>query len=306
MDFKHTILAAMLLTAFGITSCGRSGQMADPNAADSIAVADSINNDGAGHAAGAPFTSHTERAEVKTGEAFCALQADVPAGDSEMDQNIWRELVRQMQQVTISGDEASSKRSCPADVSRPEVVTHFCRQYHGELKREYQTMAGDDPENRPLPMEFHLALTQQMDTERFVIYSHEMTVWMGGPHPNGVAYDMVFIKPSGRLLTSVVKPSSLKAMQPLLVEGVKDYFRQCETPLEDGSPFSMLSVDDNIIPLPQHTPSFTPEGVAFCYQEYEIACYAAGRISFIIPYDKIMPHMTDEARSLVENIKWGK
>ncbi|MBQ2333538.1 MAG: DUF3298 domain-containing protein, partial [Prevotella sp.] len=36
------------------------------------------------------------------------------------------------------------------------------------------------------------------------------------------------------------------------------------------------------------------------YQQYEIAPYAAGIISFIIPYEKIMPYLVPEIKAVIE------
>ena len=60
---------------------------------------------------------------------------------------------------------------------------------------------------------------------------------------------------------------------------------------EDGTYYSLTeltSVDDiNNIPRPQFAPYLTPRGMVFTYQQYEIAAYAAGLPSFIVPYEKI-------------------
>ena len=64
-----------------------------------------------------------------------------------------------------------------------------------------------------------------------------------------------------------------------------------------------LQVEDiNRIPLPANPPYLTTTGVMFCYTQYEIAPYAAGIISFEIPYDQILPFLTDEAKALSEKL----
>lgn len=37
------------------------------------------------------------------------------------------------------------------------------------------------------------------------------------------------------------------------------------------------------IPFPKYEPYYTEDGVCFIYQQYEIACYAAGRPTFTLP-----------------------
>jgi hypothetical protein len=57
--------------------------------------------------------------------------------------------------------------------------------------------------------------------------------------------------------------------------------------------------DVNRIPLPSAAPAFTKKGLAFIYQQYEIAPYAAGMVNFDIAYDKIRPFLTAEAQALL-------
>jgi len=61
----------------------------------------------------------------------------------------------------------------------------------------------------------------------------------------------------------------------------------------------LIFIDDDVpVPLPGCT-SLTEEGVLFTYVPYEIASYAAGTITFIIPYKSISPYLTEEVRRLV-------
>ena len=70
---------------------------------------------------------------------------------------------------------------------------------------------------------------------------------------------------------------------------------------DDALKDMLISVDDvNRIPLPSAAPSFTKKGLAFIYQQYEIAPYAAGMINFDLPYDKVRPYLTKEAAELIK------
>ncbi|MBO6068986.1 MAG: DUF3298 domain-containing protein, partial [Bacteroidales bacterium] len=63
-----------------------------------------------------------------------------------------------------------------------------------------------------------------------------------------------------------------------------------------------LFLDGDTIPFPVWTPSPTEDGLCFTYQQYEIAAYAMGMPSFVIPYDKVKPYLTPEALDLL-NLK---
>ena len=61
----------------------------------------------------------------------------------------------------------------------------------------------------------------------------------------------------------------------------------------------MLFIDDRFIPLPSWPLYPSGDGLAFIYQQYEIASYADGMPSFTIPYADIEPYMTPEAKALL-------
>ena len=48
------------------------------------------------------------------------------------------------------------------------------------------------------------------------------------------------------------------------------------------------------------SPTFTKKGLAFVYQQYETAPYAAGMVCFDIPYQQVLPLLTPDAAELVE------
>jgi hypothetical protein len=91
-------------------------------------------------------------------------------------------------------------------------------------------------------------------------------------------------------------------LRNLIKEGLRSYFQDNqETPISDADLKDYLLYDASVdnLPLPQFPPYFTADGLAFVYQQYEIAPYAAGMPSFTIPYDDIRPLLTDEAACLI-------
>ena len=88
----------------------------------------------------------------------------------------------------------------------------------------------------------------------------------------------------------------------MIKEGVRSYFKEFDEPVATDEQLKdmLISVDDiNRIPLPSAPPTFSKKGLAFLYQQYEIAPYAAGMVNFDIPYDKIRPFLTPEAAALI-------
>ena len=63
---------------------------------------------------------------------------------------------------------------------------------------------------------------------------------------------------------------------------------------------NLLTMENNdFFPLPQAAPIFREDGVEFVYQQYEIACYAAGMPACVISYDLLEPFLTQAGKWLV-------
>ena len=72
-----------------------------------------------------------------------------------------------------------------------------------------------------------------------------------------------------------------KTLNSLFRKGLQDYF-ECSD--DELSTFLWSDeIDVNDIPLPSTSPYITEKGIIVTYQQYEIACFAAGMPSFVIP-----------------------
>ena len=89
-----------------------------------------------------------------------------------------------------------------------------------------------------------------------------------------------------------------KGFRELITDGLKGYFsRNGEKVITDDQLNNqLLNVHVYNLPLPQNPPYLTKKGVTFVYEEYEIACYAAGIPTFTIPYNKIKPYLSRAVR----------
>ncbi len=136
--------------------------------------------------------------------------------------------------------------------------------------------------------------------ENLKAVTFELTIeqFLGGAHPTSEFFGATFSKEDGRMLTwDIIRPDSRQAFHDMLVDELKDYFG---VKVDGISMEHLLGVDDvQHIPLPQSPPYLTAEGLAFIYQQYEIAPYAMGLPSAIIPYSRVKPFLTDAARELI-------
>jgi hypothetical protein len=79
-------------------------------------------------------------------------------------------------------------------------------------------------------------------------------------------------------------------------KGLKKYFEvNTDEELEN-----CLSLEHTyLLPLPANPPLFIKEGVSITYQQYEIAPYAAGLPSFILPYNEAKSLMNTTGKNLL-------
>ena len=157
------------------------------------------------------------------------------------------------------------------------------------------------------------------ETETYVTYMCNTEGYLGGAHGYATSAGCTFSKQSGRAIgyesqydeqrdvwkqlnQRLFKDPKGIHLRNLIKEGLRSYFQDNqETPISDADLKDYLLYDASVdnLPLPQFPPYFTADGLAFVYQQYEIAPYAAGMPSFTIPYDDIRPLLTDEAACLM-------
>ena len=170
-------------------------------------------------------------------------------------------------------------------------------------------------------MEFSFSLRSMLleNAERYVTYLTKSEGFQGGAHGFAAAAGQTFRKSDGKRIgyktvyndktetfeqqdQTLFKNPKSPQLYALIKEGVRSYFKEFDEPVATDEQLKdmLISVDDiNRIPLPSAPPTFTKKGLAFLYQQYEIAPYAAGMINFDIPYDKIRPFLTPEAAALI-------
>lgn len=143
------------------------------------------------------------------------------------------------------------------------------------------------------------------NTEKYVTYINYNESYEGGAH--GMSYDsgVTFRKSDGMLMSQYLFNEKIKSeeFRQLLVAGLIRYFNDFEEEEIDNEEelSEYLLTDSKDLRLPEWPfPYFTPKGVVVCYSPYDIAPYAAGNPMITIPYDVVMPYLTEEAKALLE------
>lgn len=104
-----------------------------------------------------------------------------------------------------------------------------------------------------------------------------------------------------KLLENTDSPELAK----LVKEGIKSFFAGGPDKTmsdEEVLEFLFASEVDELdnIPLPLNNPYLSDTGVVFLYTQYEIAPYSSGIITFEIPFAKILPFLTKEAKDMIK------
>lgn len=118
------------------------------------------------------------------------------------------------------------------------------------------------------------------ENDSLITFGVGVYVFMDGAH-GGYHYEgRTFNKNTGHVYNfDLLSKYDKKTLNNYMLKGLSEYF---ECPADELSSCADISDIDNI-PLPSASLYVTEKGINFIYQQYEIACYAAGMPSFVIP-----------------------
>lgn len=233
----------------------------------------------------------------------CRFVVDYPTADDSTSLAIRKYLGDELARLYLprvnNPEEAGRYPVYKGNVNTGDSILHYyvdgTTKYLKEQLADFMDAA---PSETPM-LDYDFSARKTSDNDRYVNYNINVYAFLGGAHGTTTDYTVTIVKPSGRVLTQTVDTLQLKSLQPILRKGVLSYLHeQGETDATEATLGDMLFVENGIIPLPVHAPYLTDDGVCFVYQQYEIASYAMGIVTFTVPYDQIKPYLTEEARSL--------
>ena len=222
------------------------------------------------------------------------IVVDFPTSGNPILMNAIREYISESLGISYAGElENNMQGSYDGDLSNGQkMIDYYFDLKYKEFKKAHDLMAenmtGDVP-TFASDTEIHFLY----ETDLFVTYEMKKYEDMGGAHGGTFISGMTFRKSDGR---RVEWDLFTKSMQDVIKKGLKKYFEvNTDEELENS-----LSLENTyLLPLPATPPVFTKEGVLFTYQQYEIAAYAAGLPSFIVPYDEAKSLMNTTGKNLL-------
>ena len=201
------------------------------------------------------------------------IVVDFPTSGNPILVNAIREYISESLGISYAGEmENNMQGSYSGDLGDGQkMIDYYFDLKYKEFKNAHDEMAehmqGDVP-TYVSETEIHYLY----ETDKFVTYEMKKYEDMGGAHGGTFISGMTFRKSDGR---RVEWDLFTKSMQDVIKKGLK------------------------LLPLPATPPVFTKEGVLFTYQQYEIAAYAAGLPSFIVPYNEAKSLMNTTGNNLL-------
>jgi len=223
------------------------------------------------------------------------LAIDFPEGGNATLVNAIREYISESLGSTYGGGEEDTKQgSYSGDLADGDKMA----DYYFDLKvKEFQAMYNEMKQDG-MPEIPELAsstkITKDYETDRVVTYLFNSYENGGGAHGGAVGSGMTFRKSDGRRVAWDMFSSG--KMQTVLRDGLKEYF---EVKTDEELASNLTLTETYLLPMPVTPPIFGKDGIIVTYQQYEIAPYAAGMPSFVIPYNKAKAMMNNTGKQLI-------
>ena len=161
-----------------------------------------------------------------------------------------------------------------------------------------------EPEERLGTFTKYYEITLEAQTNRYVTYLYRQHEYQGGVHGYTTDVGFTFRKSDGKQI-KLLENTDSPELAKLVKEGIKSFFAGGpDKTMSDEEVLEFLFASEaeelDNIPLPLDNPNLTKTGVVFLYTQYEIAPYSSGIITFEVPFAKILPFLTKEAKDMIK------
>ena len=162
-----------------------------------------------------------------------------------------------------------------------QLVSKYGRKELNRIKEEFSELCIEDTcmiLNNYL--EHNIDCKILFENDSLITFGVGVYVFMDGAHGSYLYEGKTFNKNTGHVYNfDLLSKYDKNTLNNYMLKGLSEYF---ECPADEVSSWADISDIDNI-PLPSASLYVTEKGINFIYQQYEIACYAAGMPSFVIP-----------------------
>ena len=175
-----------------------------------------------------------------------------------------------------------------------KMLEHYKNSVLADFK---QNIIPDMPRIKGISCYKDIKFSKMYETDRYVTYLYTQEGFAGGAHGWYLMQGQTFRKSDGRRIDyDIFRDESMDELTELVKDNIfSQYFESDADEMEN-----LLTMENNdLFPLPQAAPIFREDGVEFVYQQYEIACYAAGMPACVISYDLLEPFLTQAGKWLI-------
>lgn len=171
-----------------------------------------------------------------------------------------------------------------------------------DSKRDFQDFIEDDIS---VTYDYSVNFRPIFESDSLLTYSFSSYGYSGGAHGAAAELTQTFNKNNGIRLTfaNAFVPGSLDKLKEIIKNELWEQYFKPEIPADDStedvSLSDMLLIENDSLPLPVCPPYFMPDGIHIIYQQYEIACYAAGMPTCVIPYETVKPLLNADVKALI-------
>ena len=258
-----------------------------------------------------------------TAYSHVSMDVDLPSGAGAVGDRITGKLLEVTDDIMSRISSYEDERFFPSfDGDKKDVeafLKYYLKQASGVIGKQsdedVKERAESIKENENIPEEekadllanpptwgYDFSLKRVGEGDAYVVFQSEDYIYMGGAHGGVVGQGaLTFDKKDGSLVENIIDRSKVSEIQPLLLKGVVSYFADAGFQVEEDKVKDYLSLDGDLIPLPDWEPYPSEQGLVFTYQQYEIASYAAGMPSFTVPFSEAAPFMTPEGKNLIRS-----
>ena len=222
------------------------------------------------------------------------VEADYPAYGSPLVVNSIREWISETLGGTYTGSLADGQ----------EMLQYYVKTTNKGLQKDLQEFETPDAMGG-LAWYDHSKFAKTYETDLFVTYYYTYETYSGGAHGMHGASGQTFRKIDGRRMDwNVFQSDRMDNLRNLIKKSIQEqYFEATDEKVLNELIFEETQ---NYFPLPETSPCFLEDGVEFTYQLYEIAPYAAGQPSCVIPYELLTPYFSTTGKSLISNTSIAK
>jgi len=304
-------IAALVCMAFSLQSCDWRKLLSQ--AEDGTAESDSVT---------APqycTVEFEDSVAVINAHGFMSIKADFPAEEdtSVIAQNVLTWLcakVRECSYPDWSGEGLHNDSVVEVLAKSGETFAEAYVKAYGErglrlITNDIRALAEEGYEGGYLN-DLTISLIEQ--TEGYLTFTSGYEVYTGGAHGGYLVDGATFNKANGkRMGWNMFDPGKRPELVAQLKKGLMDYFNDNveEKITTDEQLFEMLMLFDDPetpeneleygIPLPKTEPWVTRDGIVFTYQQYEIAAYACGLPSCVLPLAALKDCLSEEGKAFL-------